>query len=90
MAYKQRLGQREWGRSPSGERIFHTGYCHRCQGKAFLCETEFRAMIDDVGWHITDYSFWQFIQKKYHIKLPHLRVEWGSDIVRQTVHNSQK
>ena len=59
-------GEYEWGRSPSGERIYVVGFC-RCGKKCLLCETEFNTMLHNVGWEITHCTFWHFIEMKYNI-----------------------
>ncbi len=73
MAYK-RLGEREWGISPSGERIYVVGYC-KCKSKVLLCESEFKEMLNNISWMIERPTIKSIFQKS--IRIPKIKVEWS-------------
>lgn len=71
-------GEYEWGISPSGERIYVAGFC-KCGQKCLLCESEFKEMMNNVGWEITRYTFWHFVEKKYGMKIPRIHISWNGE-----------
>ena len=84
-----KTGNYEWGRSPSGERIYVVGYCN-CGNKCLLCESEFKEMLYNIHFAITDYSLKEFIVRKYNIRVPKIKIEFGESRELRTVDNWQK
>ena len=71
-------GQYEWGISPSGERIYCVGFANK-KGKVLLCESEARELVCNLQWLMEKQTLVNFLVKKYNIKIPHLKIEWGSE-----------
>ncbi len=70
MGYKK-LGEMEWGISPSGERIFVVGYADK-KGKVLLCESELRELLTNAYWLLEKPTFRKFLIKK--LRIPKIKV----------------
>lgn len=70
MGYKY-PGKREWGSSPSGEKIYFITYC-QCNSKVLLCESEARLLVNELHWLLEDYSVKGFLTKKF--RLPKIKI----------------